>query len=138
MNFIDTNILVYAYDNDEKTKNTIAKQILLDCWENKSGIISTQVLQEFYVTITAKLSKKLSLYEARELIKDFLSWPIEQIAPHDIIDAMTLQERYKYSFWDSLIITLAQKSGAEILYSEDLQHGQRLGDLTIVNPFKKS
>lgn len=136
MNFIDTNILVYAYDNDEKTKNIIAKQIILDCWENKSGIISTQVLQEFYVTVTAKLPKKLSLYEARELIKDFLSWPIEQVTPHDIIDATTLQERYKFSFWDSLIITLAQKSGAEVLYSEDLQDGQKFGDLTIKNPFE--
>lgn len=136
MNFIDTNILVYAYDNDEKTKNIIAKQIILDCWENKSGIISTQVLQEFYVTITAKLPKRLSLYEARELIKDYLSWPIEQVTPHDIIDATALQERYKFSFWDSLIITMAQKSSAEFLYSEDLQDGQKFGELTIKNPFK--
>jgi predicted nucleic acid-binding protein len=136
MNFIDTNILVYAYDKDEKIKNPIAREILLDCWEKRSGIISTQVLQEFYVTITAKLSKKLSVNEASELIKDFLSWPIEQVTPHDIIDATKLQERYKYSFWDSLIITLAQKSGAVILYSEDLQEGQKIGDLTIKNPFK--
>jgi predicted nucleic acid-binding protein len=136
MNFIDTNILVYAYDKDEKTKNTIAKKVLIDCWEKKSGVISTQVLQEFYVTITAKLSKKLIINEARELIKDFLSWPIEQVTPHDIVDATALQERYKYSFWDSLIIVSAQKSGAEILYSEDLQDGQKFGDLTIKNPFK--
>lgn len=134
--FIDTNILVYAYDNDEKIKSPIAKKILLDCWEKKSGIISTQVLQEFYITVTAKLSKKLSIDEARELINDFLSWPIEQVTPHDIIDATILQKRYKYSFWDSLIIITAQKSGAEILYSEDLQHDQKFGDLTIKNPFK--
>ena len=119
-----------------KTKNIIAKQIILDCWENKSGIISTQVLQEFYVTVTAKLPKKLSLHEARELIKDFLLWPIEQVTPHDVVGATILQERYKYSFWDSLIITLAQKSSAEVLYSEDLQDGQKFGDLTIKNPFK--
>jgi predicted nucleic acid-binding protein len=136
MNFIDTNILVYAYDKDEKIKNTIAKKILIDCWEKQSGVISTQVLQEFYVTVTAKLSKKLSTDEATELIKDFLSWPIEQITPHDIIDATAFQKRYKYSFWDSLIIIIAQKSGAEILYSEDLQDGQRIGDLIIQNPFK--
>jgi predicted nucleic acid-binding protein len=135
MNFIDTNILVYAYDKDEKIKNAIAKKILIDCWENQSGIISTQVLQEFYVTVTAKLSKKLSIDEARELIKDFLSWPVEQITPHDIIDATAFQERFKYSFWDSLIIVIAQKSGAGILYSEDLQDGQKIGGLTIKNPF---
>jgi predicted nucleic acid-binding protein len=136
MNFIDTNILVYAYDNDEKSKNTIAKNILIDCWEKKSGAVSTQVLQEFYVTVTAKLSKKLSIDEARELITDFLSWQIEQVTPHDILDATTFQKRNKYSFWDSLIIVLAQKSGAEVLYSEDLQDGQKFGDLTIKNPFK--
>lgn len=136
MNFIDTNILVYAYDKDEKSKNRIAKNILIDCWEKKSGVVSTQVLQEFYVTVTAKLSKKLSIDEASELITDFLSWPIEQVTPYDILDATTFQKRYKYSFWDSLIIVLAQKSGAEVLYSEDLQDGQKLGDLIIKNPFK--
>ncbi|HUC95956.1 MAG TPA: PIN domain-containing protein [Candidatus Saccharimonadia bacterium] len=135
MNFIDTNILVYAYDKDEKTKNTIAKKILIDCWEKKSGVISTQIIQEFYVTITAKISKKLSIDEARELIKDLLSWPIEQVTLNDVIDATTLQERYGYSFWDSLIIIIAQKSGAEVLYSEDLQNGQKFGDLIIKNPF---
>src|SRR5580704_14365605 len=101
MNFIDTNILVYAYDNDEKTKNPIARKLLTDCWNNKSGIISTQVLQEFYVTVTAKLPRKLVVSEARELIKDYLSWQIEQITPHDIVSASELQDRYKYSFWDS-------------------------------------
>ena len=58
MNFIDTNVLVYAYDKDEKQKHPIAKNLLKECWENKSGVISTQVLQEFYVTVTSKLSKK--------------------------------------------------------------------------------
>ena len=136
MNFIDTNILVYAYDIDEKTKNPIAKEILIDCWENKTGLISTQVLQEFFVTLTGKLSKKLTIKEARELLKDFLSWPIVQITPHDIVGATEFQERYKYSFWDSLIIVVAQKSSADTLYSEDLQDGQKFGDLVIKNPFK--
>jgi predicted nucleic acid-binding protein len=136
MNFIDTNVLVYAYDTDEKTKNPIAKKILIDCWETKSGLISTQVLQELYVALTGKLSKKLTLKEARELLKDFLSWPIEQITPNDIIGATEFQERYKYSFWDSLIIVVAQKSGANVLYSEDMQDGQKFGDLIIKNPFK--
>lgn len=136
MNFIDTNILVYAYDIDEKSKNPIAKKILMDCWESRSGLISTQVLQEFYVALTSKLSKKLTINEARELLKDFLAWPVEQITPHDIVGATEFQERYKYSFWDSLIIVVAQKSGADTLYSEDLQDGQKFGSLVIKNPFK--
>ena len=136
MNFIDTNILVYAYDRDEKIKHPLAKKLLEGCWENGSGVLSTQVLQEFYVTITTKLSKNLELNEARELVKDYLLWQVERITPHDIISASEFQERYKYSFWDSLIITIAQKTGAETLYSEDLQEGQKFGELTIVNPFK--
>ena len=81
MNFIDTNILFYTYNKDETIKNPIARKILTDCWEKKSGTLSTQVLQEFYVTITTKLSKKLRINEAREIIKDFLSWPVEQVTP---------------------------------------------------------
>ena len=136
MNFIDTNILVYAYDRDEEIKHPIAKKLLEDCWENGSGVLSTQVLQEFYVTVTTKLSKNLGLDEARELLKDYLLWQVERITPHDIIGASEFQERYKYSFWDSLIITVAQKAGAETLYSEDLRVGQKFGELTIINPFE--
>src|SRR5579863_5294 len=132
MNFIDTNILVYAYDRSVRTKYTIAKQLVEDCWNNNSGVLSTQVLQEFYVTITSKLPKKLENEEARELLKDYLLWHIETISSHDVIGATEFQDHYKYSFWDSLIITVAQKSGAEKLYSEDLQDGQKFGDLTII------
>lgn len=136
MIFLDTNILVYAYDNDEKVKHQRAKDILLDCWDRQVGALSTQVLQEFYVTVTAKLPKKLPIQEARAIVEEFLSWSVQQIAPQDIIAASELQGRYRYSFWDSLIITSAHKSGADTLYSEDLQDGQQIDGLSIVNPFK--
>jgi predicted nucleic acid-binding protein len=136
MIFLDTNILVYAYDIEEETKHQKAKEILIDCWDNHSGTISTQVLQEFYVTVTRKLSKKLPAHEARAIIKDFLPWPIYQIEPANVVAASELGEKYGYSFWDSLIITAAQNTDAEILYSEDLQDGQQLNGLRIVNPFR--
>jgi predicted nucleic acid-binding protein len=136
MIFLDTNILVYAFDKDEKTKNEKAKVILADCWNQQTGTLSTQILQEFYVSLTSKIPNKLSISEAREVIKELLSWTIYEIMPHDIITATEIQDSYNYSFWDSLVISMAQKSGAEVLYSEDMQDGQKIGSLTIVNPLK--
>lgn len=136
MIFLDTNILVYAYDLDEKSKRQTAKAILADCWNNRSGVISTQVLQEFYVTLTRKLSSKLPASEARDVVSDFLSWSIYQIVPTDIGEASEIGEQYGYTFWDSLVITAARNANAEVLYSEDMQDGQKLGDLKIINPFK--
>ena len=136
MIFLDTNILVYAYDLDEKSKRQTAKAILADCWNNRSGVISTQVLQEFYVTLTRKLSSKLPASEARDIVSDFLSWSIYQIAPKDICEASETEDQYGYTFWDSLVITAARNARAEVLYSEDMQDGQKLGDLKIINPFK--
>jgi predicted nucleic acid-binding protein len=136
MIFLDTNILVYAYDNDGKIKHQTAKDIVINCWNDRSGSLSTQVFQEFYVTVTRKLPKKLSMYEARETIKEFLSWPIYHITPTDIISASELEERHGYSFWDSLVITAAKATGATILYSEDMQDGQQIDGLKIINPFK--
>lgn len=136
MIFLDTNILVYAFDKDEKTKHEKAKIILADCWNQQSGILSTQILQEFYVSLTSKIPNKLSINEASEVIKELLSWTIYEIMTQDIITATEIQDQYGYSFWDSLVISMAQKSDAELLYSEDMQDGQKIGSLTIVNPLK--
>ncbi len=136
MIFLDTNILVYAYDKDEETKHAKAKEIVADCWNNRTGSLSTQVLQEFYVTVSRKLPIKLAVHEVREIVEEFLSWSVYPIVPEDIVVASKLEEKYGYSFWDCLIITAAQNEGAEILYSEDMQHGQQIGNVKIVNPFK--
>lgn len=136
MIFLDTNILVCAFDKDEKTKHEKAKIILADCWNQQSGILSTQILQEFYVSLTSKIPNKLSINEASEVIKELLSWTIYEIMTQDIITATEIQDQYGYSFWDSLVISMAQKSDAELLYSEDMQDGQKIGSLTIVNPLK--
>ncbi len=136
MIFLNTNILVYAYDKDEAAKHLKAKDIVADCWSNRTGSLSTQVLQEFYVTTTRKLPRNLPEHEAREIVEEFLSWSVYQIVPTDIVAASKLEEKYGYSFWDCLVITAAQNEGAEILYSEDMQHGQQIGNVRIVNPFK--
>lgn len=135
--FIDTNVLVYAYDIDAGEKHSRAKEVLIDCWKNESGCISTQVLQEFYVTVTHKLAKKISTQQARAIVEIYRVWPIFQPSIDDILTASEIGERYSLSFWDSLILVAAQELGATNLISEDLQDGQSIGTIKIVNPFSK-
>ncbi len=134
--FVDTNVLVYAFDADAGFKFEKAQSILKDCWNNQSGLLSTQVLQEFYVTVTKKLTKKVDKQAARNIVQVYKAWSVRSITAEDIIDASEFEEQNQTSFWDSLIITIAQKTGAETLYSEDMQGGKKFGSLTIVNPFK--
>jgi predicted nucleic acid-binding protein len=134
--FLDTNVLVYAYDVDEGDKHKKAQTILRDCWYKENGATSSQVLQEFYSVATRKIPKSLAKRDARDVIRTYQAWPMYSITVEDIIDASELEEQLKYSFWDSLIIVAAQKVGAELLYSEDMQDGQQIGSLKIVNPFK--
>lgn len=134
--FIDTNILVYAHDSAAGDKHTKAKAILRDCWENESGFMSTQVLEEFYVTVTHKLTKVLPKAKAREIIQDYTAWSVYQPTAEDIISASELEEKYQLSFWDALIVISAQNSGTAILFSEDIQDGQQIGKVKISNPLR--
>ena len=132
--FVDTNILVYAYDADAGIKHERARAVLVDLWNTKSGALSAQVLQEFYVTVTRKLPKPLSKRAAREVIATYRAWPVYLPEVDDIVAASELEERHRLAFWDALIVVSAQRSGATALASEDLQDGRRIGDVTIVNP----
>lgn len=136
LTFIDTNVLVYAYDADADDKNKKAGVVLRNCWETESGVLSIQVLQEFYVTVTRKLSKAVSKQAAREVIQTYEAWPVYRPTVEDIIAASELEEQHSLSFWDALIVIAAQKSGASTLVSEDLQDGRQIGPLKITNPFK--
>ncbi len=135
LTFIDTNILVYAYDADAGTKHAKAQAILRECWETESGAISIQVLQEFYVTVTRKLPRALPIQDARSIMQTYQVWPVHIPAVEDVIAASELEEQHQLSFWDALIVRAAQVSGATTLFSEDLQDGRQIGDLKIVNPF---
>lgn len=134
--FIDSNVLVYAYDIDAGDKHKKAQEILQNCWESESGFISTQVLQEFYITVTRKLTKVLPKAKAREIIQDYTAWPVYQPTVEDIISASELEEKHQLSFWDALIVVSAQNTGATTLITEDLQNGRQIGKLKITNPFR--
>jgi predicted nucleic acid-binding protein len=133
--FVDTNVLVYAYDADAGDKHEAAQARLQALWEDESGAMSTQVLQEFYVTVTRKLRRPLPRPVAREVVATYRAWPIHRPEAEDVLAASELEERHRLSFWDALIVVSARRSRAHTLLSEDLQEGRRFDDLVVVNPF---
>ena len=133
--FLDTNVLIYAYDVSAGKKHEMAKTILMDLWNSGKGILSIQVLQEFFVNITKKVSKPLGVKLAKDIIRDLLKWDIVIIDGESLLEAVEIHIRHQYSFWDSMILKAAQKGGAVLLLSEDLMHGQTIDGVTIKNPF---
>ena len=135
--FVDTNMLVYAEDRDAKEKHSLARDLILGLWDARSGVLSVQVLQEFYVNVTKKLKKPLSPSKARSIVEEYLTWTIVNNTGQMLIDAIALQRRVQLSFWDALVVQAAIESGCDKLYTEDLNAGQRIGSLSIINPFAR-
>jgi predicted nucleic acid-binding protein len=133
--FVDTNILIYAHDLDAGQKNKISRDIIRDLWENRSGIISTQVLQEFYVNVTRKIENPLKKSQARGVIESYLAWPVELNDVRTVLSASEIEERHMLSFWDAMIVASARKAKAEKIITEDLNHGQEIEGILIENPF---
>jgi predicted nucleic acid-binding protein len=133
--FVDTNILVYAYDRGAGAKHDRAAELVEALWQDGNGLVSTQVLQEFYVNVRRKAKRPISPDEARSLIHDYLAWePIVNDGAL-ILDAVDAEVRYQLSFWDALIVAAAEKSAADVILSEDFSDGQRFGSVEIRNPF---
>jgi predicted nucleic acid-binding protein len=136
--FLDTNIIVYAYDRDAGRKHEIARNLLIDMWNAEGGVLSTQVLQEFYITVTKKITSPLPPESAREIIVDFLTWDVVTNGGEAVLEAIDLQIREKISFWDALVVAAAEKGAADILLSEDFSDGRKFGDIAVRNPFAES
>jgi predicted nucleic acid-binding protein len=134
--FLDTNIIIYAYDVSAKEKHEQARKLLVDLWDSGRGVLSTQVLQEFFVSVTQKIPQPLTLNMAKDIVSDLLRWEMVVNDGDSILEAIELRSRHKYSFWDSLIIQAAIKGGASLLLSEDLSGGQTIQGVAIRNPFK--
>jgi predicted nucleic acid-binding protein len=135
--FVDTNLLVYAYDQATGGKHNLVVKLFRDLLAAGTGVLSTQVLQELAVSLRRKVAAPLSSSEVRKILSELQQdWEIFVNAPETILDALEIEERFRISFWDALILSAAQTSSATILYSEDLNHGQRYGDVRVVNPFK--
>jgi len=132
--FVDTNILVYAHDRAAGVKHQRARSLIEKLWNSGGGILSTQVLQELCINVRRKSSHPLSVEETRRLIRDYSSWTIVINTAESVIEALDIEFRHRISFWDALIVQAAVSSGATVLYSEDLAHGQTYGSLRVVNP----
>jgi len=133
--FVDTNVLVYAYDRGAGSKHERALDLLEMLWTDGNGVLSTQVLQEFYVNVRRKAQKPISHKQARALIADYLSWNPVVNDGAATLEAIELEQQYKLSFWDALIVVAAQKSGASVLLSEDFNDGQKFDLVQVQNPF---
>ncbi|MGO9087650.1 MAG: PIN domain-containing protein [Candidatus Sulfotelmatobacter sp.] len=132
--FVDTNILIYAHDRGAGPKHERARQLIESLWMSGQGVLSTQVLQELCINLRRKLARPLPVDETRQLIQDYLSWEVIVNTPESVIQALEIEVRYKISFWDALVLHAAERSGAAVLYSEDLAAGQRYGAIQVVNP----
>jgi len=131
--FIDTNILVYADDAFDSRKQQLALDLVVDLRARQEGVLSTQVLQEYFVTATRKLG--LEAHIARQRVTQFGRFELIQPTLDMLLAAMDLQQSHSLSFWDALIVQTATAARCSVLYSEAMQAGARIGNVLIVNPF---
>lgn len=134
--FVDTNILMYAHDAASGKKHERAKELVERLWETRSGVVSTQVLQELAVNLRRKAKNPLSPKATREIVANYLSWRVVVNAGDSILEALEIEARYRVSFWDALVIQAANAAGATVLHSEDLSNGQKYGAVRVVNPLQ--
>jgi predicted nucleic acid-binding protein len=131
--FVDTNILIYAFDQTAGEKRRVAATLIERLWTERNGCVSVQVLQEFYVTATKKLG--LPPKEAALQVRRLAKWQVFRPDAEDVLQAIELHREKKVSFWDAMILRSAQGLGCSLLWSEDLSTGQRWDNLVVRNPF---
>ncbi len=133
--FVDTNVLVYRRDATEGVKADQATEWVRALWVSKAGRLSLQVLHEYYVTTTRKLDPGLTPAEAREDVRDLMAWDPAVLDLETLEGAWAVEERFGLSFWDSLIVSSAQRARCDLLLTEDMQEGLDLDGMLVVNPF---
>ncbi|MBV9183515.1 MAG: PIN domain-containing protein [Acidobacteria bacterium] len=135
LEFVDTNVLVYALDASAGVKRTGAAQLLERLWETGTGCVSVQVLQEFFVAITRKVPQPLSIEEAAERLREFGGWKTFVPTVPDVLAAVALHRESQITFWDAMVVQAAAELGCHLLWTEDLNDGQSLRKVRIRNPF---
>ena len=133
--FLDTNVVVYAYDADEPGKRSLAQQLLRKSVIDESGVLSAQDLGEFYVAVTRRIATPMSPAEAQCVVQHLQRLPVLMIDGPLARRAMETSERYQLTYWDCLIIAAAERGACERILSEDLSDGQVYHGVTVANPF---
>lgn len=135
--FFDTNVLVYGFDRSNREKYDVASGLIREAYKNGIGVISTQVLKEFYVTVTQKIPRKMDMADAEQAIRDFSVWTVVVTDVALILRAINIQRHHSLSFWDAMVVAAARASACTVLLTEDLSHDTFLDDVHILNPFEK-
>jgi predicted nucleic acid-binding protein len=135
LSFVDTNVLVYAFDKSSSPKKRVAQRLLNELMEEDRLRVSTQVLQELFVTLTRKVTQRCSSEEALTVLEDLTAWPLMVVDYAAIRAAVALADQAKLSFWDALVVVAAARTGAAVLYTEDLNDGQEILGVRTSNPF---
>ena len=133
--FVDTNVLLYAHDLSAGAKRDSAVALITRLIDEQRGLLSTQVLMEFFVSATRKLPQCLAENAATEIVEDFGTWPVFTPGVSDLLAAAKLGRRYGIHFWDALIVQGAVSLGADVIWSEDLKAGQKYAGVPVRNPF---
>lgn len=133
--FVDTNILVYRLDSSEQEKQSQADAWHAFLWQRRLGRLSFQVLQELYATLRKGKGLGLNRETARDIVADYFEWRPIPINQEILRRAWVVEERYRLSWWDALIVSAAQTAGCPILLTDDLQHGQDFNGVRVLNPF---
>lgn len=133
--FVDTNVLVHAWDSAEPEKQKQALAWMTYLWKGRTGRLSYQVLTEFYITVTHKLEPGMEPQRARRNVRLFFTWHPVQIDARAVETAWHVQDRYRLSWWDALIVSAARSAGCQYLLTEDLRSGEEFLEIKIVNPF---
>jgi len=131
--FVDTNVFIYALDEADPDKQRAARAWKAALWESRRGRTGYQVLEEFYSKITRKWPAARD--RARAEIRDLLTWRPVRVDAGTLEQAWNIQDRCHFSFWDALVVAAAKSASCHYLLTEDLQAGQDLGGIRIVNPF---
>jgi predicted nucleic acid-binding protein len=134
--FVDTNVFVYAFDQTAGEKRDRAHSLLDRLWVDMRGCLSVQVLQEFYVAVTQKVGRPLEPEAAAEIVRDLSYLQLHAPVAEDILGAIGLQQRYRTSFWDAMILWSAQQLGCATIWSEDLNEGKDYDGVRVANPFR--
>jgi predicted nucleic acid-binding protein len=132
--FVDSNILIYAHDADAGEKRAKAVETLSRLWESGLGRMSVQVLQEFYVSVTRKLTTPIAISTAREVVNTYGAWIHRATTATTVTRAIDVAALAQIQFWDALIVASAEEADATWVYSEDLNDGQTIAGVKIMNP----
>lgn len=133
--FVDANVLVYAFDSSAGAKREAAAELVARLWDTGAGCLSIQVIQEFFVTVTRKVPHPLSIDDAADRIREFALWKIFAPAVDDVLAAIVLHKQAKLSFWDAMVVQAAVQTGCDVLWTEDLSDGQLVRGVRIRNLF---